>query len=337
MRTLTRHMCIFCLYVQRSDNLNWEEERLLYKIAKLYYEEDYTQAQISKELGIYRTTIGRMLKKAKNEGIVKIEVKSKVNEQIEIEEKIRSYFGMKEIVIVPSKNALTRFDIEGLIGKACSELLNRVVHDKDVIGLAWGTTLGNMVSRLTDITPKNVECVPLVGGPGEMNVEYHVNAIVYKLAEIFNGKSYFIDAAAVYRSKETTREILEASFMKKILELWENLTVAIVGIGSQTSSSNMVWSGMLGESDQNLLESHHVIGDICSRFYTLDGELIESQLSERTISIQLEKLKELNYSIGVAHSRDKAESIIGAMRGKFINVLITDEETAAEIIKSMNN
>lgn len=315
--------------------MNWEEERLLYKIAKLYYEEDFTQAQISKELGIYRTTIGRMLKKAKKEGIVKIEVKSKTNEQIDVEEKIRKHFEMKEVVVVPSKNAATRLDVERLIGKACSELLNRVVRDQDVIGSAWGTTLGNMVSRLSNITPKNVECVPLVGGPGEMNVEFHVNAIVYKLAEIFAGKSYFIDAVAVYKSSETTQEILNASFMKKILELWENLTVAIVGIGSQTSSSNMVWSGILGESDRNLLEEHKVVGDICSRFYSISGELIESDLSNRTIAIEMDNLKNLDYSIGVAYSEDKVDSIIGAMRGKFINVLITDEETALGIVEAM--
>ncbi|WP_261384275.1 winged helix-turn-helix transcriptional regulator [Planococcus sp. CPCC 101016] len=100
--------------------MEWEEERLLFKIAQLYYEQDFTQAEISKELGIYRTTVGRMLKKAKKEGIVKIEVKSKVNEQIDMEEKIRKYFGMKEVVIVPSKKTATHFEVEQLIGKACS-------------------------------------------------------------------------------------------------------------------------------------------------------------------------------------------------------------------------
>lgn len=315
--------------------MEWEEERLLFKIAQLYYEQDYTQAQISKELGIYRTTVGRLLKRAKAEGIVKIEVKSKINDQIDIEEKIRKYFNMKEIVVVPSRDIQSQEEIEKLIGKACSELLNRVVKDRDVVGLAWGTTLGNMVTHLSDIDPKDVECVPLVGGPGEMNVDFHVNAIVYKLAEIFAGKSYFIDAVAVYRSSETTQEILSASFMKKILELWSNLTIAIVGIGSKTSSSNMVWSGILGESDCNLLEEHKVVGDICSRFYDLSGELIESILCDRTVAIELENLKKLNYSIGVAYSKDKVDSIIGAMRGDFINVLVTDEETAIGIVEAI--
>ncbi|HLS08305.1 sugar-binding transcriptional regulator [Lentibacillus sp.] len=307
-----------------------EEERLLYKIAKLYYEEDYTQAEISSRLGIYRTTIGRMLKKARKEGIVKITVQSQLNEQIQLEEEISEHFDMKEVIIVPSSENDNRSGNEE-VGKATTKLLNRVIRDDDTIGSAWGTTLGTTVNQLHDLNSKNVTCVPLVGGPGEMEVDFHVNAIVYKLAQAFNGESHFIDAAAVHQSKETAQEILNSNYMNKILDLWEQLSVAIVGIGTQLKSSNLIWSGFLGQKDQKELEAHHTIGDICSRFYTLGGESIASPISERTIAVKLEKLQNLRYSIGIAYSKEKAKSIIGAMRGNFINTLVTDEETAFEI------
>lgn len=311
--------------------MDWEEERLLYRIAKLYYDEDYTQAQISKELGIYRTTIGRMLKKARNKGIVKIEIQSSLNEQFHLEEKISKHFGMKEVIIVPSDIEQTSDHNKNEIGKACNKLLDRVIKEDDTVGVAWGTALGNMVSQLTNLNPKNVECVPLVGGPGGMSVELHVNAIAYEFANAIKGNPHFIDAAAIYKSKETTEEILNSSFMKAILELWEKLTVAIVGIGTEISSSNMVWSGFLGESEQEELKKHKAAGEICSRFYTNDGKIIESSVSERTVAIQLEKLRTLRYSIGIAYSKEKAMSIIGAMRGNFINTLVTNQETALEI------
>src|SRR5699024_9851502 len=187
------------------------------------------------------------------------------------------------------------------------------------------------VNQLHDLNSKNVTCVPLVGGPGEMEVDFHVNAIVYKLAQAFNGESHFIDAAAVHQSKETAQEILNSNYMNKILDLWEQLSVAIVGIGTQLTSSNLIWSGFLGQKDQKELEAHHTIGDICSRFYTLGGESIASPISERTIAVKLEKLQNLRYSIGIAYSKEKAKSIIGAMRGNFINTLVTDEDTAFEI------
>lgn len=311
--------------------MDWDEERLLYRIAKLYYDEDYTQAQISKELGIYRTTIGRKLKKARDKGIVKIEIQSSFNEQYLLEEKISNHFGMKEVIILPSNIDQSNGNLEKAIGEASFKLLDRIIKDGDVIGLAWGNSLGSMVEQSAALLPKKVDCVPLVGGPGGMSVDLHVNAITYKLADLLKGTPHFIDAAAIYKSKETTQEILNSDFMKEVLELWERLNVAIVGIGTEISSSNMVWSGFLGESERKELIEHNVIGEICSRFFTIEGKPIVSSQSDRTIAVQLEKLKNLQYVVGIAYSIGKAESIIGAMRGKFINILVTNEETAIEI------
>lgn len=311
--------------------VDWEEERLLYKIAKMYYDENFTQGQIAKELDIYRTTIGRMLKKAREKGIVKIEIQSTLDKQFDLEEKIANHFGLKEVIIAPSHSGQGMLDLQSAIGSASSKLLDRIIKDEDVVGLAWGTTLGHMVNQMTELKPKNINCVPLVGGPGGMSVDFHVNAIVYKLAQAFNGHPHFIDAAAIYKSSETTKEIIDSEFMKKVIDLWDELTVAIVGIGAPFSSSNMVWSGFLGDEEKDELKQNNAIGDICSRFFTSEGKLIDSPIAERTIAIQLDKLKGLRYSIGVAHSVDKVDSIIGAIKGKYINTLLTNEETALEI------
>lgn len=334
MKTVSYALMIYsCTYVQtgRESFMNWEEERLLYRIAKLYYDEDYTQAEISKELGIYRTTIGRMLKKARERGIVKIQIQSNSYKLYDLEDKITKYFGMKEVIIVPTFSKQSDHDMKNDINSACYKLLDRIIKDNDVIGLAWGKTLGDMVHKIDQLAPKEVECVPLVGGPGGMNTDYHVNAITLRMANAFQGRSHFIDSAAIYQSKETAEEVLNSEFMRNILGLWEKLTVAIVGIGAPFNSSNMVWSGFLGDKEQEELKKHNAIGDVCSRFYTSEGEVINSFLSERTIAIQLEKLRKLRYSVGIAYSKEKVQSIIGAMKGKFINTLVTDEETALEI------
>lgn len=313
--------------------LDWNEARLLYKVSKLYYEADYTQGEIAKDLSIHRTTVGRMLKKARKVGIVKIEVQSNFNEQSKLEEKLVEHFGMKEVIIIPNAEFETDNDKLAAMRQASYKLLDRIVVDGDVLGITWGRTIGKIINNQFELTEKKVDCVPLVGGPGEMNVDYHVNGIVYRLAQAFNSSPYLIDAAAVYDSETTAQEVLNSKFMRKIHELWEELTVAIVGIGSPEISSNMVWSGFLGELDKNEITDIQAIGEICSRFYTKEGKIVESSISDRTIAVNLEKLKNIRYSIGIAYSKRKAKSIIGAMEGKMINTLITDEETAKEIIR----
>lgn len=141
--------------------MNWEEERLLYRIAKLYYEEGYTQAKISKELGIYRTTIGRMLKKAQDKGIVKIQIQSSSDALFDLEDKIAKHFGMKEVIVVPSYKNQSNQDKMKSIGKACGSLLDRIILDDDIVGVAWGTTLGNMIHQLDELKPKKSRMCPI--------------------------------------------------------------------------------------------------------------------------------------------------------------------------------
>ncbi|OXS78651.1 sugar-binding transcriptional regulator [Domibacillus enclensis] len=310
-----------------------EERRLLVRVAQMYYEEDMTQSQISKELGIYRTSISRWLKKAREEGIVKITINKDIDETFDLEQKLMKLFQMREVIVVSAKKDQTADDKKKAIAAAAGDFLKRIIKDDDVVGFAWGSTVASMLGEFVNVPKKDAHFVPLVGGPGPMDTKHHVNTIVYKIAEDFKGRSYFIDAAAVVERKETKDDIVKSNYFEKIAELWGQLSIAVVGIGNPNQSSNLVWAGFCGEQDIDVLNSNGAIGDICSRFYDIDGNEIKSELSDRTIAIDINKLKETQYSIGVAESIEKAPSIIGALRGGYINTLVTTDETAIEILR----
>jgi DNA-binding transcriptional regulator LsrR (DeoR family) len=310
-----------------------EEKRLLVKIAQMYYEEDMTQGAISKELGIYRTSVSRLLKKAREDGVVKITVSSDIDGAFELERRMEKLFGLKEVIIVPEKRDSTELDKKKVVAMAAAELLKRIIKDGDVVGCAWGSTMASLIGEFTNAGKKDAHFVPLVGGPGPMDTKHHVNRIVYNIAEDFGGTSYFIDAAAVVEKKETKDDIVQSHYFTKITELWDNLTIAVVGIGNPNQSSNLVWAGFCGNREIEDLNQQGAIGEVCSRFYDIDGNLIQSDLADRTIAIELEKLKNIPYSIGIAESVEKAPSIIGGLRGGYINTLITTEETANAIIE----
>ncbi|WP_227938393.1 sugar-binding transcriptional regulator [Alkalihalobacillus deserti] len=314
---------------------NWEERRLLVKVAQMYYEEDMTQNEIAKELGIYRTTIGRMLKKARKEGIVQIHIDSTSYETFELETKLKQVFQLKDVIVVPNNESDSDEKRKTTLGLATLEMLNRIIKDDDTIGFAWGRTMGSMIGQPVEYKARKADFVPLVGGPGTLDSKYHVNTIVYNVANTFGGSSHFIDAAAVVEKKETKNDIVSSNFFRKILDMWNELNIAVVGIGAPLASSNMIWTGFYGDREIDELNSLNAVGDICSRFYDINGHVIESEVAERTVAIELEKLKELEYSIGVAESENKVPSIIGALRGRYINVLITNESTAEELLKQI--
>ncbi|WP_332633516.1 sugar-binding transcriptional regulator [Halalkalibacter flavus] len=312
---------------------NWEEKRLLVKVAQMYYEADMTQNEIAKELGIYRTTIGRMLKKARKEGIVQIHIDSTSYETFELETKLQQAFQLKDVIVVPSNNEDTEEKRLANLGLATLDLLNRIIKDDDTIGFAWGRTMGSMIDQPVEYKERRADFVPLVGGPGTLDSKYHVNTIVYNVAKTFGGSSHFIDAAAVVEKKETKKDIVNSNYFRKILYMWNNISIAVVGIGAPLASSNMIWTGFYGDTEIEELNNLNVVGDICSRFYDINGQVIESEVAERTVAIELDRLAELEYSIGVAESENKIPSILGALRGKYINVLITNESTAEQLLK----
>ncbi|BCG57820.1 sugar-binding transcriptional regulator [Paenibacillus sp. URB8-2] len=309
-----------------------EDRRLLAQIARMYYLDDMTQSEISKALGIYRTSISRLLKRAREEGVVQIKI-TEGEGKYEIEEHLESVFQLKRVVVVPSNPELSESGRKKAVARAGAELMKNVIVDGDVVGFAWGTTMGSLIGEFTDCEQRSAHFVPLVGGPGPMETKYHVNAIVYSIANDYGGEAYLIDAAAVVERKETRDEIVQAHYFRKISDLWDRLTVAVVGIGAPISNSNMIWTGFYGDKEIADLNRHNAIGDICSRFYDSEGNLIESELTERTIAIPLERLRNTRYTIALAESAEKAPSIIGAIKGKYINTLVTNEETAVEILR----
>ena len=116
---------------------NSDDIRLIVKIAQLYYEQDMTQAQIARELGIYRTTISRLLKRGREQGIVTIAINYDYNENLWLEQQLKQKFALKEVVVAAS-DALQEEDQLNLIGQHGAQLVDRLLEPGDIVGFSWG-------------------------------------------------------------------------------------------------------------------------------------------------------------------------------------------------------
>ncbi|WP_141430766.1 sugar-binding transcriptional regulator [Bacillus sp. 03113] len=313
-----------------------EEKKLLIKIAQMYYEKDMTQNQIANELGIYRTTISRMLKKVREEGIVKITINYDSSDNFTIEQKLKERFGLKEAIVVPvGADQPSSMKLKAM-GQACAGLLDRVVNDEDVIGFSWGSSLAAVIEELQPSKKKDVMFVPMVGGPsGRLNSKYHVNTICYQAALKFHAHSLMIDVPAIVEKKSTRNDLLASPHIQEITGLWNKITVAVFGIGSLEIAGKSTWHTFYGDSVIEELEDGRVVGDICSRFFDENGVPVQTALTERTITINLNQIKKARYSIGVAESLEKVPGIIGALKGGYVNAFVTTEETANAILNNL--
>ncbi|WP_440961011.1 sugar-binding transcriptional regulator [Paenibacillus nitricinens] len=311
-----------------------EEKKLLIKIAQMYYEQNLTQSEISNKLGIYRTTISRMLKRVREEGIVTITINYDIGDHCTLEQELKERFGLKEAIVVEVDPAQSGVIKRKAIGRACAKWLEKVVQPKDMIGFSWGSSLAAVVENLTLAQRSFVTCVPTVGGPsGKMESGYHVNNICYQAALKWGARSLMIDVPAITEQKETRDQLMRSQYYQTIAKAWDQLDIAVFGIGSPEIKGEEAWRGFYGDAVIDELESGRVAGDICSRFYDGNGLPVRTAISDRTLTIELEQIKRARYAIGVAESLEKVSGILGALNGGYMNVLVTTEETAQKILE----
>lgn len=305
---------------------NSDDIRLIVKIAQLYYEQEMTQAQIAHQLGIYRTTISRLLKRGRELGVVTIAINYDYNDSLWLEERLKQKFGLKEAVVAPQ---------EGEAGAYGAQLFERLLSPNTVIGFGWGRAVSALVEALPQSSqPRPLVCVPIVGGPsGKLPGRYHVNTLTYSAATRLKGESYLADFPALLDNPLIRQGIMQSQHFQTLAEYWQRLDIALVGIGSPAIRHAANWQAFYGNAQSDELEALQVAGDICSRFFAADGTPVATAMQDKTLSIELKTLKQARYVIGLASGEEKHAAILGALRGQHINALVTDRATAEYLVQ----
>lgn len=305
---------------------NSDDIRLIVKIAQLYYEQEMTQAQIAHELGIYRTTISRLLKRGRELGVVTIAINYDYNDSLWLEERLKQKFGLKEAVVAPQESEARAYG---------AQLFERLLSPNAVIGFGWGRAVSALVEALPQSSqPRPLVCVPIVGGPsGKLPSRYHVNTLTYSAATRLKGESYLADFPALLDNPLIRQGIMQSPHFQTLAEYWQRLDIAVVGIGSPAIRHAANWQAFYGNAQSDELEALQVAGDICSRFFADDGTPVATAMQDKTLSIELKTLKQARYVIGLASGEEKYAALLGALRGQHINALVTDRATAEYLVQ----
>ena len=310
-----------------------KNELLKVKIAKLYYQNDLSKMEIGEKLRISRLKVAGLLEKAVEDGIVKIIINEPKESFIDLENELEKRFKINHAIVVE-----TSIDYESTkknIGKAAANYLSDTISDNDVIGVAWGSTTYEAVNYLPDkINRKNVTVVQITGGSSQVPININASELTRRISEKFNAKSYFLHAPIVVNSKEARDILYEESGIKNTLDMFDKINLAIVGIGVTNPEplSILYRDGFIKKEDFNKEISFDCIGDINSYFYNRDGSESYIIFRDRVMGMNLEQLKKVRYVMAVAGGENKADAIIGAMKGRIISIIVTDNKTAEAIL-----
>ena len=304
---------------------------LMREVAKLYYYEDLTQDQIGEIVGLSRQKVWRVLKKAKEEGIVQIKIIEPSDKELENENQLKEKFGLKEVKITLSFQENDKILLKRVAQVAASYLRNRL-DPYSTLGVAYGKTIFEIIHYLTPKKIPGLRVIQIMGGYGKLKGDVMAVELARRIAENFDGQVVYLMAPAFAKDQATRDAILSNESVFKVLDMSKKVDIALVGIGGVLETSTLLDTGDLYDHEIEELRKKKVVGNICGNFYDETGAIIETLADKRRISISLQDSKKIPLVIGVAGGKNKFLPILGALKGRFIQALITDDLTAKLLI-----
>lgn len=304
----------------------------LVNVARLYYEDELSQQEIALRLGKSRPTVSRMLKAARNQGIVTIDIRAPSNRSRSLELALLERFGLDAVrVLTVPKGELDSTD---RLGRTAASYVQLVLRDGLTVGVSNGRTLAATARYVHPERSLQLSVVQIIGALGSDNPRIDGPDIARVLAEAFDTDCRFLHVPLLVGSVDVKRTLIRDRHISQTLRMGADADIVIVGIGTlESDDRSPIFEGYLSAEEMAALGDAGAIGHVCGEFYTGAGERAPVDINDRTIGIGLEALRKIPTVIAVAGGVTKAPAILGAIRGGYLNTLITDDRAAVRMLE----
>lgn len=309
-----------------------EHTKLLVQVASLYYEQNLTQAEIARRISTSRSTVSRLLHEARETGVVEIIINYPWKTDPELERDLSARFRLRHARVLVGWGWPYEEILRGL-GVLAARYLESVLVEGTILGISWGTAVHSTVQALQPARKLPITVVQMIGAVGAGDPLIDGPDLARLLAEAYGGEYRYLHAPLIVESAQVREMLLQEPRIRETLSLASQADVALVGIGSVVPQvSSLLRAGYLDRAALARLQALGVVGDVCARHYDAHGQVMDIELNRRIVGIELENLHGIGQVIGVAGGEAKAETILSALRGEHVNVLVTDDAVARKVL-----
>jgi len=308
-----------------------DKEMLLADICEMYYLQGKNQAEIGKIIDLTPSMVSRLLTEARQRNMLEIRIRRPIQSDFQLENALKERFNLQAATVVTIRG----FEFSWLkyLGAAGANVMKQYLKPDMVIGIAWGNTLRELVEAFDTQLSMPSKLVELTGALGSRVSEYEGHGITSNLARKLGAEHYFLNAPFLCGSAETASALLKDKVISQPLELAEKADIALMGVGSlDRELATVLRYGYLSMELIQTLRNNGAVGNVCGLYFDIYGNSACAEFCKRIITISREDLFKIPVRIGISGGPDKAIPILGALRGGFINVLVTDNLTARAIL-----
>ncbi|WP_061933772.1 sugar-binding transcriptional regulator [Aureimonas sp. AU22] len=308
-----------------------QRESLMIQVAKRYYDLGMTMADLAKELGLTRWQASRLLTEARESGIVRIEIMPRAPRLPSLESRLQRRWGLKETVVVAIDGETDERLVLNAVAKGAAQFiagLGRV----PLIGVSWGRTMSAVAGHLPPFWNEGVEVVLLNGAMNIRAPSVRTNNTAELFARSANGTATLLPVPAILGHAATRLALEQDPTIAGVLDLGRRAPVICFGMGTIGPDSVLVQSGFVTQAETAALRGKGAVGDVLSRYIDENGGIVDPAIDERTIALDLRLALSRDLSIGICAGIAKRAVALGCLRARYLNVLVTDEETALSLL-----
>jgi len=305
------------------------ERELLVRVAWYYYRDNLTQADIAQLLHVSRPTVTRLLERARQTGIVTIEIDTRGAGGLELVHELRSRYQLADVVIVPEAGRSTSGEATNTrLARAGAQYLRRFLVPGAVIGIGWGDTVLRTLFAIPRQQLTGVSFATVTGG---------IDAYTTKVSGAGNtGLSdliRFVPSPLLASSPQIARAIRQERAVTQVLELAKASDATLIGIGAADATATILQNGVVTAAQLADYQTKGAVGDIVGEWYDQRGRLLAVDLQKVRVGIAIRDLRAMKNVIGIAGGIDKAVAIRGALEGGYLDILVTTEDVARELVR----
>lgn len=310
-----------------------DEQRLLVKIATLYFVEGMKQSEIAGLLHLSQSFVSRAITRCQKEGVVKISVIQPANIFLSLEKALEKKYGIRQAIVVDVDESAPAAQIKHAIGSAAAHYVETRLRPNDLVGISsWSSTIRAMVDELHPQSIKARGVIQLLGGVGP-NGNVQATILTQNLAAQLDCPAWLLPSQSIEHSVEERAKLVASDDVAEVVNKFAEVDVAILGIGELEPSQLLKNSGnYYGEAMLKTLAERGAVGDICLHYFNAQGEPVLSKEEDPVIGMELSQVRDCPHVVALAGGNDKANAIRGALHGGYIDVLITDYPTASQLL-----
>ena len=309
-------------------------DELLAFVAEKYFRDDLKQSEIAEMIGVTRSAVSRMLTDAREKGLVEIIIHHPLQYDHQLEKELGDSFDLQQVSVVVIREQVEYPEVRRRLGIAAARVLAELIKPGCKIGIAWGTSVQATIESVDESRQRDTKVIQLIGVLGSSRHSYSAQTLVDKMAQKLGGEGTYLYAPFLVENGKTAASLMEDPTVERAIARGRDCDIALMGIGTTKPEFCSLYKGEhLSLGDLEAIQSAGAVGDVCALYFDKYGQLSPVDFHERRIGISLKGLQNIPTRLAVAGWFEKSEAILGAIRGGFVNSLVTDQQSALRILE----